>query len=73
MNVFQCRCSSCLKSSAYTCLQLLCSAPASGLRLTKIDDNIYTEFRSQFPDLDVAKLDIEKIKSPEGKEVCVSS
>jgi hypothetical protein len=51
------------------CLQLLCSVPASGLRLTKIDTEIYSAFRSQFHDLDIGKLDVAQIKSPEGKEV----
>ncbi|XP_059161660.1 protein PBDC1-like isoform X2 [Physella acuta] len=47
---------------------LISSVDASRLRLTKIDDKIYEQFRKEFPDLNVAKLDEEDLKSPESKE-----
>jgi len=58
----------------YTCncyLQLLSSVPASSLHLTKVDNELYSAFRSHFPQLDIKRLDVELIKSAEGKEVSV--
>lgn len=41
----------------------------SQLRLTKMDDDIYDDFRETFPDFDPAEtLDEDKMKSKEGKE-----
>ncbi|BDD64016.1 hypothetical protein MPDQ_001427 [Monascus purpureus] len=41
----------------------------SQLRLTKMDDEIYDDFRETFPDFDPAEtLDENKMKSKEGKE-----
>ena len=51
------------------CCQLLSSVAASSLRLTKIDSELYSSFRCQFPQLDINQLDVELIKSAEGKEV----
>lgn len=42
----------------------------SQLRLTKMDDEIYTHFKETFPDFDpAATVDEDKMKSKEGKEV----
>lgn len=38
------------------------------LKLTPKDDVIYTQFREQFPKLDVQKLSVDAIKSAEAKE-----
>jgi len=43
--------------------------PASSLRLTKIDDQLYSSFRAHFAQLNVTRLDVELIKSAEGKAV----
>lgn len=37
------------------------------MRLTPFDDTIYKIFREEFPDLDVALVDEDRMKSPEGK------
>ncbi|CAL1537669.1 unnamed protein product [Lymnaea stagnalis] len=47
---------------------LITSVDASCLRLTKVDDKIYTKFREEFPDLNVAKLTESDLKTPEAKE-----
>ena len=39
------------------------------LKLTKVDDDIYKHFRLEFPDLKVDKIDVDAMKSAEGKEV----
>jgi hypothetical protein len=49
--------------------QLLEGIPGSKLKLTKIDDDIFEDFKEQFPDFDpAAPLDEDKMKSLEGKE-----
>lgn len=53
-------------------VQLLLAVPPSSLRLTKLDAEIYSQFRSQFPDLNVNALDVERIKSTDGKEVIIT-
>ena len=40
------------------------------LKLTKMDDEIYTKFRSDFPDIKVDHINADEIKSKENKEVC---
>lgn len=45
----------------------MCSVDPRGLRLTPYDDEIYTAFRQDFPNLDVRYVDENEIKSPEGK------
>jgi hypothetical protein len=41
----------------------------SGLRLTKIDDDIYEHLKTDFPELDVSKtIDEHEMKSKAGKE-----
>lgn len=39
------------------------------LKLTPKDNLIYEEFRKEFPDFSVGKLDEEALKSPAAKEV----
>ena len=39
------------------------------LRLTKLDDTIYQEFRSLFPDFGVALVTQDELKTPEAKEL----
>jgi len=41
----------------------------SKLKLTKIDDEIYNKFRSQFPSLNVAQINEDELKSNEPKEI----
>jgi len=48
---------------------LLCSVDPKVLKLSKNDDEIHAEFRKQFPDLSVAKMDEQRdLKCPEMKE-----
>nr|CAG4648982.1 EOG090X0HAI [Polyphemus pediculus] len=47
---------------------LLSSIDPKILRLTKLDDQIYKEFRALFPSLSVAVINQDEIKSPEAKE-----
>ena len=43
--------------------------PGSKLRLTKIDDEIYEHFKSEFPDFNPAMtIDEDEMKSKEGKK-----
>ena len=43
--------------------------PGSKLRLTKMDNDIYDHFQSEFPELNPAEtIDEDKMKSKEGKE-----
>ena len=43
--------------------------PGSTLRLTKIDDEIYDHFKTEFPEFNPAEtIDEEEMKSPKGKE-----
>jgi hypothetical protein len=49
--------------------QLLSGIPGSKLKLTKIDDDIYTHFKEEFPDFDPAvPIDEDHMKSKVGKE-----
>ncbi|EGD89291.1 hypothetical protein H112_02907 [Trichophyton rubrum D6] len=44
-------------------------APGSKLRLTKLDDEIYESFKTEFPDFDpAATIDEDEMKSKAGKE-----
>ncbi|TGZ58886.1 hypothetical protein CRM22_009383 [Opisthorchis felineus] len=53
---------------AETHFRLLCSvSDLAGLRLTRMDDQIYEEFGKVFPDLDVSILSEDQLKSPESK------
>ncbi|GFO42026.1 polysaccharide biosynthesis domain containing 1 [Plakobranchus ocellatus] len=47
---------------------LISSVDASRLRLTKIDDKIYKQFREEFPDFDVANIKEDDLKTPEAKQ-----
>lgn len=53
---------------AETYFNLITKIDACTLRLTKIDDEIYSHFRQEFPHLDVALLVEGEFKSPEGKK-----
>ncbi|XP_020375501.1 protein PBDC1 isoform X1 [Rhincodon typus] len=46
---------------------LICSVDPKFLKLTREDDQIYTEFRKQFRDLKIDILDPEKLKSEAAK------
>nr|CAG4637468.1 EOG090X0HAI [Ceriodaphnia reticulata]SVE73282.1 EOG090X0HAI [Ceriodaphnia reticulata] len=48
---------------------LLSSVDPKILRLTKLDDQLYKHFRETFPDLSVASVTEEKLKSAEAKEL----
>lgn len=39
------------------------------MKLTKCDSDIYTHFRDEFPDVKVDVIDVDAMKSAEGKEV----
>uniref|UniRef100_A0A2C9JV50 Polysaccharide biosynthesis domain-containing protein n=1 Tax=Biomphalaria glabrata TaxID=6526 RepID=A0A2C9JV50_BIOGL len=47
---------------------LISSVDPTCLRLTRIDDKLYHQFREEFPDLDVAKLNEDQLKSADAKE-----
>ncbi|KAL4609293.1 protein PBDC1 [Arapaima gigas] len=47
---------------------LISSVDPKFLKLTKVDDKIYSAFRESFPDLHIQVLDPEKLKSAEAKE-----
>ncbi|XP_044598466.1 protein PBDC1 [Cotesia glomerata] len=46
---------------------ILCSVDPKLLKLTPHDDLIYKSFREVFPNLSIAKLSEDEMKSPEGK------
>jgi hypothetical protein len=49
--------------------KLLEAIPGSKLKLTKIDDEIYEHFKTEFPDFDPTATIVEdEMKSKEGKE-----
>lgn len=52
--------------SNYT-LQLICSVDPKLLHLTSVDETIHTTFRSEFPDMQVKKVDENEMKSRDGK------
>ncbi|KAM4039809.1 protein PBDC1 [Anomaloglossus baeobatrachus] len=47
---------------------LISSVDPRLLKLTRLDDGIYTTFRSEFPDLRIDVIDPEDLKSPAAKE-----
>jgi len=47
----------------------LCSLDTSLLKLTKIDETIYEEFRETFKDSKVDILNVDEMKSKSGKEM----
>lgn len=49
--------------------KLLEGIRGSNLRLTKMDDDIYNDFKQEFPEFDASEtIDEDKMKSKEGKE-----
>ena len=52
-------------------LQLVSSVDPMILKLTKCDSDIYTHFRDEFPDVKLDVINIDEMKSPAGKEVCL--
>ena len=57
--------------SSSSSLQLISSVDPKFLKLTKVDDTIYTAFRETFKDMDIKLLHPDLLKSAEAKEVCV--
>ncbi|TPX64702.1 hypothetical protein CcCBS67573_g08346 [Chytriomyces confervae] len=54
---------------AETYFKLISSIDAKKMRLTKIDDDIYCEFKETFPEIDVENLqEIEQFKSDQAKD-----
>ncbi|XP_062570732.1 protein PBDC1-like [Saccostrea cucullata] len=53
---------------AETYFNLISSVDPTVLKLTQIDDEIYTEFRKEFPDFKIDVIREEDLKSPEAKE-----
>lgn len=51
------------------CLQLISSVDPKFLKLTKLDDKIYSLFRETFKDLDIKQLKEGDLKSDKAKEV----
>ena len=50
-------------------LQLITAVDPKALRLTPQDNDIYELFRKSFPDLNVEVIDVDAMKSEEGKAV----
>lgn len=50
-------------------LQLISSVDPKFLKLTKLDDKIYSSFRETFKDLDIKRLKEDDLKSDKAKEV----
>lgn len=53
---------------AETYFNLVSSVDPKILKLTKCDSDIYTHFRDEFPDVKVDVIDVDAMKSAEGKE-----
>lgn len=53
--------------------QLISSVDPQFLKLTKVDDQIYSEFREHFEKLKIDVLDPEELKSELAKEVRILS
>ena len=47
----------------------MCAVDPAFLKLTQKDDEIYTKFRENFPDLKVDIVEEEQMKTPEEKAV----
>lgn len=54
-----------------SCLQLISSVDPTALKLTKMDDEIYGEFRKDFPDLKMDIIKEDELKSAEAKEASI--
>ncbi len=50
-------------------IKILSAVDTQFLKLTKIDDIIHKDFRENFSQLDVKKIDVDSIKSTKSKEV----
>lgn len=50
-------------------IQLISSVDPKFLKLTKMDDDIYSAFRETFEDLDIKVLHPDQLKTVEAKEV----
>lgn len=48
---------------------MISSVDPTALKLTKMDDEIYEEFRKDFPDLKIDIIKEDELKSAEAKEV----
>lgn len=48
---------------------MISSVDPTALKLTKMDDEIYEEFRKDFPDLKIDVIKEDELKSAEAKEV----
>lgn len=48
---------------------MISSVDPTVLKLTKMDDEIYEEFRKDFPDLKIDAIKEDELKSAEAKEV----
>jgi len=59
----------CVYIFRYLHFQLISSVDPKFLKLTKLDDEIYSDFRGTFKDLDVKRLTTEDLKSEGAKEV----
>ncbi|XP_060602348.1 protein PBDC1-like [Ruditapes philippinarum] len=53
---------------AETYFNLISSVETRYLKLTQLDDEIYTLFRQEFPDFNVENLDVDGMKTPASKE-----
>lgn len=53
----------------YFNLQLISSVDPKFLKLTKVDDQIFTEFKKTFGDMNINVLNPEDLKSEEAKQV----
>ena len=49
--------------------QLIKSVDAKFLKLTQLDDEIYTQFRKEFPAFNIETLSEDELKTPAAKEV----
>ena len=49
--------------------QIINTVDPKHLKLSKVDDLIYAHFRRDFPDLNVEHIDVDAMKSTEGKAV----
>ena len=49
--------------------KILCSVDSKYLKLTKIDDTVYSEFQEIFKDFQCGIIDVDDLKSNKSKEV----
>jgi hypothetical protein len=53
----------------YFCIKILSAVDTQFLKLTKIDEIVYQEFRENFKEFQVGAIDVELLKSAEAKEL----